>query len=1040
MGAKIQVKTLIFSFVLISATVSGVLSISDQKNTDESILDNIIFRDQNLRIINIPFSQVTQIGKLIDYDLTIIDIKDSNITAYASDQDIKKLINLGFEPEILFKNFAEMMGWNDNPDKLYDFHNYNSLTTELQNIASNYPSITNLYSLGQSVQGRTIWGLKITDNPNIEENEPEVRICGCHHGNELMSVELPLLLALLLVENYSINPDITDLIDNREIWIIPMVNPDGRMLIQRRNANNVDLNRDYGYMWDGSGGSPSPFSQPETQVIRHHALENNFVLSLSYHTTAAYVNYLWNYKPQLTPDDDLIVLLSNQYATSSGYTAINGYAWYQCRGDTNDFSYGCRGDIDWTIETGNSNIAYSWNNNRDAMIDIIEAADIGLHGIITDATTGQPIQATVWVEEVNWPCFNDPILGDYHKTLLPGSYTVHFRANGYVEQVHNTQVLSLNDPTVLNVALIPGGDHYAYQVTMCNYYDPYSYPNNFQNNPTEAISALGPPDNKYASLGVGGMIVLDMGMENAIQNNPGYDFTIFEGDANPDGYDVYASRIWNGPWTFIGTGSGTTSFDLENGSMTNARFIRILDDSSGNPYDTNPGFDLDAIQVLNQNIIDTVYVDDDADPSWYDATHVRTIQEGVNNASIGKSVGNNVFVYSGTYIENVVIDKTINLTGEDRNYVNVSCPGTFNEISFNITADNVNISEFNFENVFSYDHTGIQIIGNHTDINRNSFVGNGNDGIIIIGSNNLIRNNIFNNNGNGIGIGDNCLDNIIICNLIKNSSNDGIYGGNGNYIIGNSIENNVDKGIYLNYKINNIIYHNNLINNGQNAYDNNINIWYNATLQEGNYYDDYTGYDNDGDGIGDTPYDIPGGSNQDLYLFIHPIIYIKFLIGWNQIILPYENLLYGNASSLGEKITGCTQISYWNNTRGAYQDWLVDFPDPEDDYPIENGRSYFVYVNTDSTLIVYGVPILSLSVPLGIGWNMIGWYNKNSTMASSIGENITGCTQVSYWNNTRGAYQDWLVDFPDPEDDYAIQQGMGFFVYTDESSIWYGEG
>ncbi|MCK4366205.1 MAG: right-handed parallel beta-helix repeat-containing protein, partial [Thermoplasmatales archaeon] len=895
MKYNIRIKTIFFSFVLISATFTGVLSVSNQSIKDELLFTDLIAHDQNSRIVNIPFSKVTQIGELIDYDLTIIDIKNSNITAYASDLEIEKLSELGFEPEILFEDFAEMMGWNDNPEK-YDFHDYNSLTTELQSIASNYPSITNLYSLGQSVQGRTIWGLKITDNPNIEENEPEVRICGCHHGNELMSVELPLLLAWLLVENYSINPDITDLIDNREIWIIPLVNPDGRMLVQRRNANNVDLNRDYGYMWDGSGGSPSPFSQPETQVIRDHALENNFVLSLSFHTTAAYVNYLWNYKPQLTPDNDLIVLLSNQYATSSGYTAINGYVWYQTRGDTNDFSYGCRGDIDWTIETGNSNIAYSWNKNRDAMIDIIDAADMGLTGTVTDASTGQPIAATIWVEEVNWPCFTDPIVGDYHKPLLPDTYTVHFRANGYVEQVHSIQVLSMSDPTELNIALMPGEDYYAYQVTMCNYYDPYSYPNNFQNNPTEAVSALGPPDNIFASLGVGGMIVLDMGENDEIQNILGDDFTVFEGDANPDGYDVYASETWNGPWALIGSGTGTSSFDLEDGSLENARFIKIQDDSSGSPYESNPGFDLDAIQALNLSVINTIYVDDNADPSWYDATHVRTIQEGINNASAGTTV----FVYSGTYIENVVIDKTINLTGEDRNNVNVSCPGTFDEIAINITADHVNISEFNIENIWSYGHTGIRICGNRSNIYENRFFGNGGDGITIFGSHNSIRNNLFDNNGDGIGIGDDCSNNMINSNLIENSSDDGIYGGNGNHIIGNSIVYNFDKGIYLNGKINNLIYHNNFINNGQHVYDNSINTWYNTTLQEGNYYDDYTGPDGDGDGIGDTPYNIPGGSNQDLYPFMYPLKRIVFLNGWNQIAIPVENSLYGMASSLGE--------------------------------------------------------------------------------------------------------------------------------------------
>ena len=229
----------------------------------------------------------------------------------------------------------------ENTGSRADFHDYLELTAELQAIATNYTNITRLYNLGQSVQGRTIWGLKITDNPDIEENEIELRFCGCHHGNEYMSVELPLLLAYDLVQNYSINSTITSFVDNREIWIIPLVNPDGREMGQRRNANNVDLNRDYGYMWDGAGSSPSPFSQPETQVIREHALQNNFVLSYSYHTTAQYVNYVWNYKPQPTPDEPLIDMISDVYADFSGYESINGYDWYQTTGDTNDFSYGC---------------------------------------------------------------------------------------------------------------------------------------------------------------------------------------------------------------------------------------------------------------------------------------------------------------------------------------------------------------------------------------------------------------------------------------------------------------------------------------------------------------------------------------------------------------------------------------------------------------------------------------------------------------------------------------------------------------------------
>jgi hypothetical protein len=71
---------------------------------------------------------------------------------------------------------------------------------------------------------------------------------------------------------------------------------------------------------------------------------------------------------------------------------------------------------------------------------------------------------------------------------------------------------------------------------------------------------------------------------------------------------------------------------------------------------------------------------------------------------------------------------------------------------------------------------------------------------------------------------------------------------------------------------------------------------------------------------------------------------------------------------------------------------------------------------------------------------MIGWFNESSTTASSLGDNITGCILVSYWNNIMGQYQDWIVGWSDPEDDYAIHQGMGVFVGTNTTSVWHGEG
>ena len=507
-----------------------------------------------------------------------------------------------------------------------DFTDYNELTDELQDIAATYPNIANLYELGTSIQGRSIWGLKITDNPDIEENEVEIQFDGCHHGDEYMSVEMPLNLAWHLVENYSLNSTITDLVDNREIWIVPLVNPDGRQMNQRTNANGVDLNRDYGYMHGGS--SPGPFSQPETQVMREHQLENNMLLSYSYHTTAEYVNYVWDYKPQACPDEPWIDMISQVYADYSGYVKTQGFEWYQTTGASDDGNYGCFSNINTIIETLNSDISYSWDRNRDAMLYAIDVCDMGLSGVVTDASTGEPINATIWVEENNWPVFTDPIIGDYHKPLFEGTYTVHFRANGYEEQTHNIEITDANATNTFDVALVPSDEYYAHRVTLCEYFD-------YNDNPTEGISALGPPDDISASLGTDGMMVLDMGESTPITDNADDDFSVYEATGVDEDYTVSVSNSWNGPWTTLGSATGTASFDLSIVGMDSARFVKIEDDGTGSD-DTYPGFDLDAIQF------DSPYIPEhDIMVSSLSVSSIIPHGETQNVSALVKNNGNN---------------------------------------------------------------------------------------------------------------------------------------------------------------------------------------------------------------------------------------------------------------------------------------------------------------------------------------------------------------------------------------------------------------
>ena len=105
-------------------------------------------------------------------------------------------------------------------------------------LIKNYPEIIKLHNIGYTHENRTIYAIKISDNPQLEEaEEPDILIIGCHHARELISVEVPLYYANYLVENYGTNADVTNLVDNREIRIIPMLNPDGHVYVEEGHTN-----------------------------------------------------------------------------------------------------------------------------------------------------------------------------------------------------------------------------------------------------------------------------------------------------------------------------------------------------------------------------------------------------------------------------------------------------------------------------------------------------------------------------------------------------------------------------------------------------------------------------------------------------------------------------------------------------------------------------------------------------------------------------------------------------------------------------------
>jgi hypothetical protein len=562
-------------------------------------------------------SSIEEKGRLLGEKGLDVDAAGPNwVDVVVDSKRLEELRSKGFNVEVQYWTPEERNVALYGPNWNLAFHTYDQMVAEMEQVAVDYPNIVILDTLGYSVQGRMILGAKVSDNPALEEDEPEFRIIGCHHGNEYMSVEMGLNMLHYLTDNYGSIPQVTHLVNDLEIWIIPMMNPDGRTAGTRYNANGVDVNRDYGYMWNST--SPAVFSQPETRAIRLHGLEHNFSISLSYHTTSAYVNYVWNYKNFPVLDSAFIVSISAEYASYTGYTAIEGYQWYQTYGDCNDWSYGSRGDIDATIETENSNITNCWNLNRPAMLAMMERTDDGVRGRVTDAATGQPLDAMIRCIQLGQPVFTEPTIGDYQKNLLPGTYTLKYSANGYQDTTISGVTVSAGSPTILNVALKPDSELFAVHVVSCYFYDPYSYPNQYQNNPTNASAALGLPDGVFASLGKGGNIVLDMGEKTKIYDKDGDDFTVYEVGPTQDGYNVYWSEVpYGGTWHYIGMGFGTTSFDFSSQPTDSIRYLKIVDDNDGSATEQYPGCDIDAVTHPKPVIGPYVtfyryYVDDDS--------------------------------------------------------------------------------------------------------------------------------------------------------------------------------------------------------------------------------------------------------------------------------------------------------------------------------------------------------------------------------------------------------------------------------------------
>ncbi len=274
----------------------------------------------------------------------------------------------------------------DGPTLTYDrYHSLQEGTDFINALAAAYPQIAQVVGIGTSLQGRTVWALKITDQPGtVEPDEERILFTATTHAREWASHEAVLYIAEYLTSRYAADADVQRIVDNAVVWLIPSVNPDGydytwttdRLWRKNRRDNpsttcdGVDINRNYDDHWNydsaGSSGDPcsnlfrgaAAASEPETQAIQALTAAQKFAITVNFHTYGQLVLHPWGYTDKITTESaaslrmlgkkyaDLAKAVHNQnYRPGPSYWTI-----YPMNGEASEYAYGQQGALAITPE------------------------------------------------------------------------------------------------------------------------------------------------------------------------------------------------------------------------------------------------------------------------------------------------------------------------------------------------------------------------------------------------------------------------------------------------------------------------------------------------------------------------------------------------------------------------------------------------------------------------------------------------------------------------------------------------------------------
>ena len=361
------------------------LSISASSVAQAAIHAHDVDPSLEQRFIQVQAKDKSERSKIADTGMSIEFLRSDSVWGFADAQSIQEITQKGFK---ILGNFDREVARGGHqgvfsfPSKDDAFHDYAELTKALNDLEKANPELAKVHVIGKSLEGRDMLAIQINSEPASlakgQSNKAGVIFMGNHHAREHLSVEVPFMLAQHLLNNKK-DAQIRALLESRDIWIVPMVNPDGaeydisgrNYKMWRKNRRNngdgtfgVDLNRNYGYLW-GTGGSSkntnsetymgsAPFSEPETQVMKAF-VENhlNAKVLLSFHSYSELILYPWGSSndPIVNQQDHgVFTKMAKTMSAWNGYKPEQSSDLYITSGDTTDWAYGEHGIFAFTFE------------------------------------------------------------------------------------------------------------------------------------------------------------------------------------------------------------------------------------------------------------------------------------------------------------------------------------------------------------------------------------------------------------------------------------------------------------------------------------------------------------------------------------------------------------------------------------------------------------------------------------------------------------------------------------------------------------------